>query len=250
MTAKLGDFGLAVALDKSRLTQAGMMVGTVSYMPPEQAMGGEPTPCSDLYSLGAMLYEMLTGRPPFVGDESVAIITQHLNTPPVAPSGHRPDYPPALETLILRLVEKGGQAARGRSRGAGGAGERAGGSGGPNPPAPFPEWEGGEERLRRRWFPSPARGGVRGEVRQPDVPPHLRRPRTRAAPAPGAYDAAVSGRGSLRWRVSPVLRVSGSAGRGCSAGQAHCSGSPRRRGGTTSVRSRRAHRSATGRSWH
>jgi hypothetical protein len=105
-TAKLGDFGLAVALGKSRLTQAGMMVGTVSYMPPEQAMGGEVTPRSDLYSLGAMLYEMVTGRPPFVGDESVAIITQHLNTPPVAPSWHRPDCPPGLEALILLLLDK------------------------------------------------------------------------------------------------------------------------------------------------
>jgi len=104
--AKLGDFGLAVALDRSRLTQAGMMVGTVAYMPPEQALGSEVTPRSDLYSLGAMLYELVTGRPPFVGDESVAIITQHLNTPPVAPSWHRPDCPPALETLILRLLEK------------------------------------------------------------------------------------------------------------------------------------------------
>ena len=104
--AKLGDFGLAVALDRSRLTQAGMMVGTVSYMPPEQATGGEVGPRSDLYSLGAMLYEMVTGRPPFVGDESVAIIGQHLNTSPVAPTWHRPDCPPALETLILRLLEK------------------------------------------------------------------------------------------------------------------------------------------------
>jgi serine/threonine protein kinase len=66
----IGDFGLAVAVDKSRLTQAGMMVGTVSYMPPEQAMGGEVGPRSDLYSLGAMIYEMVCGRPPFVGDET------------------------------------------------------------------------------------------------------------------------------------------------------------------------------------
>ena len=88
--AKIGDFGLAVATDRTRLTQAGMMVGTVSYMPPEQALGGEVTPRSDLYSLGAMLYEMVAGRPPFIGDESVAIITQHLNTPPVAPSWHAP----------------------------------------------------------------------------------------------------------------------------------------------------------------
>ena len=104
--AKIGDFGLAVAVDRSRLTQAGMMVGTVSYMPPEQAMGGDVGPRSDLYSLGAMLYEMVCGRPPFLGDESVAIIGQHLNAQPVAPSWHRPECPQALEALIMRLLEK------------------------------------------------------------------------------------------------------------------------------------------------
>jgi len=104
--AKIGDFGLAVALDRSRLTTEGMMVGTVSYMPPEQAMGGEVTPRSDLYSLGAMLYEMVTGRPPFLGDESVAIIGQHINTPPVAPTWHNGQCPRALDALILRLLAK------------------------------------------------------------------------------------------------------------------------------------------------
>ena len=105
-TAKIGDFGLAVAMDRSRLTQAGMMVGTVSYMPPEQAMGGQVTPQSDLYSLGAMLYEMVTGRAPFLGEESVAIIGQHINTPPVAPTWHVPRCPLSLEALVLRLLEK------------------------------------------------------------------------------------------------------------------------------------------------
>jgi tetratricopeptide (TPR) repeat protein len=105
-TAKIGDFGLAVAVDLPRLTQPGMMVGTVTYMPPEQAMGGKVTAKADLYSLGAMLYEMVTGRPPFVGDDSVAIIGQHINTPPVSPTWHRADLPPALETLILQLLEK------------------------------------------------------------------------------------------------------------------------------------------------
>ncbi len=104
--AQIGDFGLAVAVDLSRLTQDGMMVGTVSYMPPEQAMGGKTTNKADLYSLGAMLYEMVTGRPPFVGDDSVAIIGQHIQTPPVSPTWHRADLPPALETLILQLLEK------------------------------------------------------------------------------------------------------------------------------------------------
>ncbi|MCH8987314.1 MAG: protein kinase [Chloroflexi bacterium] len=104
--AKIGDFGLAVSLDRSRLTQEGMMVGTVSYMPPEQAMGGEVTPRSDLYSLGAMLYEMATGRPPFLGDDSVAIIGQHINTPPVAPTWHNGQCPRPLEALIMRLLAK------------------------------------------------------------------------------------------------------------------------------------------------
>ena len=58
-------------------------MNTVSCMPSEQAMGGEVAPKSDLYSLGAMLYEMVTGSPPFLGDDSVAIIGQHINTPPV-----------------------------------------------------------------------------------------------------------------------------------------------------------------------
>jgi tetratricopeptide (TPR) repeat protein len=105
-TAKIGDFGLALAVDLSRLTQPGMMVGTVTYMPPEQAMGGNVTAKADLYALGAMLYEMVTGRPPFVGDDSIAIIGQHINTPPVSPTWHRADLPPALETLILQLLEK------------------------------------------------------------------------------------------------------------------------------------------------
>jgi len=105
-TASLGDFGLAVALDRSRLTMAGMMVGTVAYMAPEQALGRVPDARSDLYALGAMLYEMLTGRPPFLGDDAVAIISQHINTAPVAPAWHNPAVPKALEALVLQLLAK------------------------------------------------------------------------------------------------------------------------------------------------
>ena len=105
-TAKIGDFGLAVSLDRSRLTQHGMMVGTVAYMPPEQALGGEVTPQADLYSLGSMLYELVTGRPPFQADDPTAIISQHINTPPVSPSWHSEQCPPDLEALILHLLAK------------------------------------------------------------------------------------------------------------------------------------------------
>lgn len=104
--AKIGDFGLAVALDRSRLTTHGLMVGTVAYMPPEQALGGEVTPQADLHSLGAMLYELVTGKPPFAGDSPTAIISQHINTPPVAPSWHSEHCPPDLEALILKLFAK------------------------------------------------------------------------------------------------------------------------------------------------
>jgi tetratricopeptide (TPR) repeat protein len=105
-TAKINDFGLAMAVDVSRLTMEGLMVGTVLYMPPEQAGVGEVTHKSDLYSLGAMLYEMVTGRPPFVGDNDVSIITQHLNNQPISPTWHRADLPPAFESLIMLLLEK------------------------------------------------------------------------------------------------------------------------------------------------
>ena len=105
-TAKLGDFGLAQSADFSRITLEGALVGTVVYMPPEIMLGHQAEPRSDLYSLGVLLYEAVTGRPPFLGDQFVAIISQHINSPPVAPSWHNPDVPRALEALILRLLSK------------------------------------------------------------------------------------------------------------------------------------------------
>jgi len=105
-TAKLGDFGLALSVDRTRLTQEGMMVGTAAYMAPEQALGRSADTRSDLYALGATVYEMLTGRPPFLGDDAVAIISQHINTKPVAPSWHREDVPQWLEALVVELLEK------------------------------------------------------------------------------------------------------------------------------------------------
>ena len=103
---KIGDFGLALPLARSRLTEEGTIVGTVAYLPPEQALGGEVTPRADLYSLGALLYELVTGRPPFLGDDPISVISQHINTPPVAPSWHAPDCPRALEAVVLRLLAK------------------------------------------------------------------------------------------------------------------------------------------------
>jgi class 3 adenylate cyclase len=105
-TAKLGDFGLAFSLDGSRVAKTGIIVGTVAYMAPEQALGHVPDAKSDLYSLGALMYEMATGRPPFMGDDVVSVISQHQRAEPVAPSWHAADVPPKLEELILQLLEK------------------------------------------------------------------------------------------------------------------------------------------------
>lgn len=104
--AKLMDFGLARSEGRSRLTQTGMVVGTVAYLAPEQALGGQVDGRSDLYSLGAVLYEAATGHPPFESDDPISVITQHINVPPVAPHWHNPSIPPPLENVILKLLAK------------------------------------------------------------------------------------------------------------------------------------------------
>lgn len=105
-TAKLGDFGLAMALDRQGLTAEGAMVGTVAYMSPEQALGRAATPRSDVYSLGALMYELLCGVPPFGGEDAAVVISQHATRAPVRPTWHRGDVPRALENLVLRLLAK------------------------------------------------------------------------------------------------------------------------------------------------
>ncbi len=105
-TCKLGDFGLAIATDRSRLTAAGMIVGTAAYMPPEQALGKRLDARSDLYSLGAMLYQMVTAQPPFHGRDLLAVVAQHVNAQPDPPSKKAPGIPPALDAIILELLKK------------------------------------------------------------------------------------------------------------------------------------------------
>ena len=105
-TTKLGDFGLAIASDRSRLTAAGMIVGTAAYMPPEQALGQPLDARSDLYSLGAMFYEMVTGEPPFRGADLLSVIAQHINAQPQAPSKKVAGIAPDLDALILKLLAK------------------------------------------------------------------------------------------------------------------------------------------------
>jgi serine/threonine protein kinase len=103
---KLMDFGLARALGGPNLTQRGVIVGTPTYLPPEQALGKRSDTRSDLYSLGCVLYEMVTGRPPFRGDDPVKVIFSHINDLPVMPQKLAPEIPEALEQVILKLLVK------------------------------------------------------------------------------------------------------------------------------------------------
>lgn len=105
-TAKLGDFGLAYLGGSLKITRAGMMVGSVAYMAPEVALGRQADPRSDLYMLGATLYEMVTGRVPFSGDDPVKVIFSHINDLPLSPTRFVSDMPYELEGLILKLLSK------------------------------------------------------------------------------------------------------------------------------------------------
>ncbi|HET7802152.1 MAG TPA: protein kinase, partial [Humibacillus xanthopallidus] len=97
---KVTDFGIARSLGHSALTDVGTILGTAAYLPPEQARGEAATPASDLYSLGILLYQMLTGRPPFEGDTPVAVALRHLDEPVPAPSASTPGVPAGLDRVV------------------------------------------------------------------------------------------------------------------------------------------------------
>jgi eukaryotic-like serine/threonine-protein kinase len=102
---KVTDFGIARA-GTSEMTEAGSIVGTAQYLSPEQARGTDVDQRSDLYSLGIVLYELLTGTLPFTGDTPVEIAMKHLSTVPESPSARRPDVPRDLDLIVTRALAK------------------------------------------------------------------------------------------------------------------------------------------------
>ncbi len=102
----ISDFGIAKIFQSAGITMTGMAVGTPEYMSPEQAEGGSLDIQTDIYSLGILIYEMVTGRPPFTGENPVAIAYKQVHETPVPPSAYRKDIPKRLELIILKALKK------------------------------------------------------------------------------------------------------------------------------------------------
>jgi eukaryotic-like serine/threonine-protein kinase len=105
---KVMDFGIARAMSDAQatMTQTAQVIGTAQYLSPEQARGERVDARSDLYSTGCLMYELLTGRPPFTGDSPVAIAYQHVRENPIPPSRLDPDIPPWADAIVLKAMAK------------------------------------------------------------------------------------------------------------------------------------------------
>ena len=103
---KLTDFGIVRVVEEGGLTNSGIVLGTADYLSPEQARGETLTASSDLYSLGVVMFEMLAGRPPFVGPTAVSIAMQHASTNPPSLRQFNPTVPPTVERIVMRTLEK------------------------------------------------------------------------------------------------------------------------------------------------
>jgi eukaryotic-like serine/threonine-protein kinase len=104
--ARVADFGIARAGENSDITATGSVMGTAQYISPEQAQGKSTTPRSDIYSIGVILYEALTGRVPFEGESAVAVALKQVSEAPRRPSAINPNVPPALDAVVMRALAK------------------------------------------------------------------------------------------------------------------------------------------------
>ena len=180
---KVTDFGIARAVSEASMTLTGTTLGSVHYFSPEQARGDEVTGASDVYSLGIVLYEMLTGRRPFEGDSAAGVALKRLNEDPTPPTRYRPDLPPGLVAVVMRALER-------------------------DPAQRFPDAGSFAEALRA-WQHDPDEvpaGAVaalppRGEPTV-YIPPRVARPSDRAPAAPPPYrPLAAQRRGGQPWWI-------------------------------------------------
>ncbi|MYT29371.1 serine/threonine-protein kinase [Streptomyces sp. MspMP-M5] len=200
------DLGIASALDTdtTRLTHTGSPIGSPAYMAPEQAMGGAVGPYTDLYALGVLLHELLSGQVPFAGSTALGVLHRHLHEEPVPVRRLRPDVPEPLEALVLHLLRKDPRArpADAQEVYAALAPLLPTSSAGPHPPlSPMDP----TRPFRQPHAPWPARSaGAPAPAPTPTVPATPRVPEQRAAaPARPVQDPRTSLAGNASWTAPP-----------------------------------------------
>jgi len=175
--AKVTDFGIAKAAAAVTLTRTGMVLGSASYVAPEQAQGDDVGPAADQYSLGCVLFEAVCGRTPYGGANPVAIATQHVSAPVPDPRQDRPDLPVPVAELIRRALAKQPDdrfpSTTAMADALAAATQAPSGDPGPHPPAAWPGTP--DPHPPAAWAPeregSPAAAGARGAVHSPRQPP-------------------------------------------------------------------------------
>lgn len=191
MTVKLTDFGIARAIEQTRITQVGSVVGTAAYLAPEQVRGEEATPATDVYALGVVLYQFLTGRLPYEGSSLAELAVRQQNERPLPPSTYNGDVPESLSRAVLRALE-GDPGTRYASADELAAGLRLGLEGGD---VTLPLDDGTSATRVMGGQPAPRPGETAQTEYRPASPTH--RPAPRAAAPPVAQPAPAAPRRSL-----------------------------------------------------